>query len=77
VTKILFQIVVTRTELPALMAVVALLMAGMLTKLGHGWWGIALMVALCVLDIVRRPKPATSMPVAGHAPAPMLGWALG
>jgi len=77
VTKILFRNVVTRAELPALMTVVALLMAGMLTKLGHGWWGIALMIALCILDIVRRPKPATSKLLASHAPAPVLGWALG
>ncbi len=72
-TKILFRNVVTRTELPALMTVVALLMAGMLTKLGHGWWGIALMIALCILDAVRRPKPATSTLLAGHAPLPVLG----
>ena len=72
-TKVLFRNLVTRTELPALMTVVALLMAGMLTKLGHGWWGVALMIALCILDAVRRPEPATSMPLAGHAPAPVLG----
>ena len=75
-TKILFRNVVTRTELPALMTVVALLVAGMLTKLGHGWWAIALMIALCILD-VRRSKPATGMKLASHAPAPVLGWALG
>jgi hypothetical protein len=34
------------------MTVAAVLMAGMLTKLGHGGWGIGVIAALCVL--VRR-----------------------
>lgn len=72
-TEILFRSIVARNELPALMTVVALLTSAMMTKLGHGWWGIALMIALCLVDVVRRPKPATGGPQAGRAPARALG----
>jgi len=57
-----FQRVTWRTELSALMTVTAVLMAGMLTKLGLGWW--AIVVSLCLLG-PKRPAPR-------HAATPVL-----
>ena len=42
-------------ELSAAMTVAAVLMAAMLTKLGHGGWGIGVIAALCVLGSAVEP----------------------
>jgi hypothetical protein len=39
-------------EVSAAMSVAAVLIAGVLTKAGHAWWGVAAMTALCVLGAV-------------------------
>lgn len=54
------------------MTVIAVLTAAVLTKLGYCWWGIAVMVAFCLLGLVRKPKPKES-PLPRHAPEPALG----
>jgi hypothetical protein len=43
-----------RPELSAAMTVAAVLMAGMLTKLGHGGWGIGVIAALLRAWLRRR-----------------------
>jgi len=48
--------------------VIAVLTAGMLTKFGYGWWGIA----VCLLSLARNPKP-TEGPLPRYAAAPALG----
>ena len=65
-----FRKLMERFEVSAAMAVIAMLVAGILTKLGHGW-GIAVMVALCFLDIVWKPKPTTGGPAPRHALEPV------
>jgi hypothetical protein len=45
----------------------------MLTKFGYGWWGIAVMVAFCLLSLARNPKP-TEGPVPRYAAEPALEW---
>ena len=66
-----FRKLMERLEVSAAMTVIAMLVAGILTKLGHGWWGIAVMVALCFLDIVWKPKPTTGGPAPRHALEPV------
>ena len=39
-------------ELLAALSVVAVLIAGALTKVGYAWWGIALISVLCILGFV-------------------------
>ena len=55
--RIHFSNLLTSTQSSALMAVVAILLAGMLAKLGHEWWGIATMVGPYLLD-ARSNGPA-------------------
>jgi hypothetical protein len=50
-------------------AVIAVVTAGMLTKFGYGWWGIAVMAAFCLLCLARNPKP-TEGPVPRYAAEP-------
>jgi hypothetical protein len=58
-------------ESSARMTVIAVLTAGMLTKLGYGWWGIAVMVACCLLSLAHNPKPTESpLPRRAAEPAP-------
>ncbi len=66
-----FRKLMERLEVSAAMTVIAMLVAGTLTKLGHGWWGIAVMVALCFLNIVWKPKPTTGGPASRHALEPV------
>jgi hypothetical protein len=61
-----------RAELSAPMTVVAILLVGVLAKLGYGWCGIAVMVALCLLGTVRKPNPTREGPLRGVS-APLLG----
>jgi hypothetical protein len=68
-----FRGVTERWELSAPTTVMAILIAGMLTKLGHGWWGIAAMVALRLLGTVRKGKLATQSALPRHASEPVLG----
>jgi hypothetical protein len=42
-----------RPELSATITIMAMLVAGILTKFNHAWWGIAVIVALCFLHIVH------------------------
>ena len=44
--------VLKRPELSATIMVAAILMAAGLSKLGHGWWAIGVMAALCLLGVV-------------------------
>jgi hypothetical protein len=48
----------------------AVLTAGILTKFGYG---IAVMVAFCLLSLARNPKP-TEGPVPRYAAEPALEW---
>jgi len=34
------------------MSVAAVLIAGVLTKAGHAWWGVAVIIVLCVHGVV-------------------------
>ena len=53
--------------------VMAILLAGVVTKLGHGWWGIAVMVALCLLGTLRKAEATARRPLLRHASEPALG----
>jgi hypothetical protein len=54
------------SEAPAALAVTAVLTAGTLAKLGHGWWGIAVIAGFCLVGSViehltaARPKQLPS-----------------
>jgi hypothetical protein len=50
-----------------------ILIAAMLAKLGHGWWSIAVMVALCLLASVRNAEGATPNALPRSAGEPGLG----
>ena len=41
-----------RRELPAGFMLASILIAAFLVKTGLGWWGIAAMIAMCILDVV-------------------------
>jgi hypothetical protein len=41
-----------RPELSAPATVMAVLVAGVLAKLGHGWWGIAVVAGFCLVGSV-------------------------
>jgi hypothetical protein len=68
-----FRSVIEWWELSAPTIVMAMLAAGMLATLGHGWWGVAAMVALFLLGAVRKAGLATESPQPRHASEPVLG----
>jgi len=70
--KMYLRSAIEHRELSAPMTVIAVLTAAVLTKFGYCWWGIAVMVAFCLLGLVRKPKPKES-PLPRHAPEPALG----
>ena len=56
-----------RFELSAAVAVMAVLSAGLLAKLGHAWWGVVIMAGLCLvgevvvhLTLARRTQLSSS-----------------
>jgi hypothetical protein len=57
-----------RSEMSALMTIVAILIAAMLAKLGLGWWAIAATAAPCLLGGMR--KAVLAMKGWSHANIP-------
>jgi hypothetical protein len=53
------KIIFLGSRLLALLSVIAVVAAAGLTKLGHPWLGVALMLALCIFGmVIERPVTA-------------------
>lgn len=61
--------VMERAELSAAITVIAILLAGGLTKLGYGWGAIAVIVALFLLGSLRKPNLGSPGSRDVHQPA--------
>jgi hypothetical protein len=62
-----FRKLITSVKSSAFVTVIAVLLAGTLAKLGHEWWGIATILALCLLD--ARPSRRVGHPERPSDPA--------
>jgi hypothetical protein len=67
--KVFFPTFTVHLPPSAPMVVAAVLMVGLLTKFGFGWWGIAVIAVLCLLDGMRKQNAAIP-PVGDRAASP-------